>query len=189
RAEWHVTQALINSSRPGATGIFGSKCGSVRWWTVLAVCAPADQPLVPFEVGVSGSPLPACKPAMQSSASVEQKLRINRFTLEDLHLCLFNDVAHKAASIPQTGRLLFSRAIEGAHPQALFPARRRQPGKTPTAPGIFPQLRIELRHLPARSIIGGNFDTLNPVTAVKGHALYFERRSAGQLLAGFRPHE
>src|SRR5438552_3736435 len=181
----------MNSSRPGATGMFGSKCGSVRCRTVLAVRVSAADSLVAFGGGVSASkpPPPACKPAMQSSVSAEQKLRIKSFTSEDLHLRLFNDVSHKTASIPQSGRLLFSRAIEGAHPQALFPARRWQPGKTPTAPGIFPQLRIELCHLPARSIIGGNFDTLNPVTAVKGHALYFEPRSAGQLLAWFRPHE
>src|SRR6266704_225930 len=175
----------MNSSRPGATGMFGSKCGSVRCRMTLAACASAHQLLVAFEDGVSGPLPPACKLAMQSSASVEQRLRITSFASEDLHLYFFNDVSHKTASSPQTGRLLFSHATEGAHPLAMFSTRRWHPGKTPTAPGIFPQLRIELRHLPARSIIGGNFDTLNPVTAVKGHALYFEPRSAGQLLAWF----
>src|SRR6266566_7029065 len=181
----------MNSSRPGATGMFGSKCGSVRCRTVLAVRVSAADSLVAFGGGVSTSkpPPPACKLAVQSSASVEQKLRITSFTSEDLHLYFFNDVSHKTASIPQSGRLLFSRAIEGAHPQALFPARRWQPGKTPTAPGIFPQLRVELRHLPARSIVGGDFDTLNSITAVKSQPLYFKLRSSFELLAWFGPHE
>src|SRR6266705_620195 len=99
--------------------MFGSKCGSVR--------CRADELFVAFEDGVSGPPAPACKLAMPSSASVEQKLRIKSFTSEDLHLCLFNDIAHETASIPKSGRLLFSRAIEGAHPQAIFSARRQQP--------------------------------------------------------------
>src|SRR5438045_8874246 len=71
----------------------------------------------------------------------------------------------------------------------MFSARRRQPGKTPTPPGIFPQLRVELRYLPVRSIVGRYFDTLNSMAAIKGKPLYFERRSAGQLLAWFGSDE
>src|SRR6266404_7166006 len=102
----------MNSSRPGATGMFGSKWGSVKWWAVVAVCTSAGELLVALEGGLPASPAAACQLAIKSSASVEQRWRIRSFTSEDLHLWLFNDVAHKAASIPQSSRLLFSRAIE-----------------------------------------------------------------------------
>src|SRR5205085_11071916 len=99
-------------------------------------CASADESFVAIEDRVSGPPPPAGKLARQSRASVEQKLRIKSFTSEDLHLCLFDDIAHKTASIPQSGSLLFSRASGGAYPQSLISAHRSPPAETPTAPRI-----------------------------------------------------
>ena len=97
--------------------MLGSKCGSVRHRTELKLCASVEESLVAFDGGVSAArpPAVAWKPIMQSRASVEQKWGIKDFMSGDLHLCLFNDVAHEAAAIPQTRRLVFARAIEGAH--------------------------------------------------------------------------
>src|SRR5678810_299316 len=85
----------MNSPRPGATGIIGSRCGNVRLRTKAAVWALTVKSSVASKVAALASqcPMPTPAPLIKANTNAEQNWRIQNLISENFDLYLFNDIA------------------------------------------------------------------------------------------------